>query len=210
MRRQVNLIQLTCAAVLLFADQHGQRFARRIISDALVFFHFSPNQAEHFGRPPLKPLLSLPDATKSKRCRVICRLSRSLCLKYVQLHASQYWRRPANAVTYEGVVLHLREQQMRRQSKGRKWVAKVKTDSTHPPPGLFKKSAPTIARTLASKKVSPKGPQSGMRMLTYFINRAGRGLSRSRRAELERAKSLLSKRLQSRAKGSVPRRKAFK
>lgn len=77
----------------------------------------------------------------------------------------------------------------------KRWVAKVKTDSTHPPPGLFTRSASTIARTLASKKVSPKGSSSGMRMLTYFINRAGRGLSRARRAELERAKALLAKRI---------------
>jgi len=77
-----------------------------------------------------------------------------------------------------------------------KWVAKVKTDSTHPPEGLFTKSASTIARTLASKKVSPKGPGSGMRMLTYFINRAGRGLSPARRRELEKAKSLLSKKIE--------------
>jgi len=77
-----------------------------------------------------------------------------------------------------------------------KWVAKVKTDSTHPPEGLFTKSATTIARTLASKKVSPKGPGSGMRMLTYFINRAGRGLSPARRRELEKAKSLLSKKIE--------------
>jgi tRNA(adenine34) deaminase len=61
---------------------------------------------------------------------------------------------------------------------------------------LFTKSAGTIARTLASKKVSPKGPGSGMRMLTYFINRAGRGLSASRRKELDKAKTLLSKRLE--------------
>jgi len=79
--------------------------------------------------------------------------------------------------------------------KNKRWVAEVKTDSTHPPPGLFKRDAHTIARVLASKKVSPKGPGSGMRMLTYFINRAGNGLSASRRAELERAKSLLSRRL---------------
>jgi Protein of unknown function (DUF3175) len=78
---------------------------------------------------------------------------------------------------------------------GKKWVANVKTDSTHPPPGLFTKSAPTIARILASKKVSPKGPGSGMRMLTYFINRAGRGLGASRRAELVKAKRLLSERI---------------
>ena len=76
-----------------------------------------------------------------------------------------------------------------------RWVAKVKTDSTHPPAGLFTKSASTIARTLASKKVSPKGPASGMRMLTYFINRAGRGLSAARRKELEKAKILLSRRV---------------
>lgn len=69
------------------------------------------------------------------------------------------------------------------------------TDSTHPPKGLFTKRASTIAQSLASKKVSPKGPSSGMRMLTYFINRGGRGLSAARRAELEKAKTLLSKRI---------------
>jgi hypothetical protein len=76
--------------------------------------------------------------------------------------------------------------------KKTRWVANVTTDSTHPPAGLFTRSASTIAKTLASKKVSPKGPGSGMRMLTYFINRAGRGLSPTRRAKLERAKQLLS------------------
>ena len=77
----------------------------------------------------------------------------------------------------------------------KRWVAKVTTDSTHPPEGLFTKNASTIARTLASKKVSPKGPVSGLRMLTYFINRAGKGLSEDRKAELEKAKILLSKRV---------------
>jgi tRNA(adenine34) deaminase len=81
-------------------------------------------------------------------------------------------------------------------TKKRRWVAKVQTDSTHPPPGLFKKDAETIARTLASNKVSPKGPGSGMRMLTYFINRGGKGLSASRKAELERAKKLLSTKIE--------------
>jgi len=81
-------------------------------------------------------------------------------------------------------------------SKTQRWVRKIHTDSTHPPKGLFTKSPETIARTLASKKVSPKGPGSGMRMLNYFMNRAGRGLSATRRAALERAKKLLSKRIQ--------------
>ena len=83
-----------------------------------------------------------------------------------------------------------------RKRKQKKWVAQVKTDSTHPPAGLFKKSARAIAKALASKRVSPKGPGSGMRMLTYFINRAGRGLDAKRRGELEKAKVLLSKRVQ--------------
>jgi len=34
-----------------------------------------------------------------------------------------------------------------------------------------------------------------MRMLTYFINRAGKGLSTTRRTELEKAKNLLSNRM---------------
>src|SRR5215467_15705015 len=84
----------------------------------------------------------------------------------------------------------------RKQPKNKRWVAKVTTDSTRPPAGLFNKSASTIARTLALKKVSPKGPGSGMRMLTYFINRAGRNLSPTRRRELERAKRLLFERIQ--------------
>src|ERR1700755_1240859 len=78
----------------------------------------------------------------------------------------------------------------------KKWVRKVKTDSTHPPEGLFTKDPETIARSLASKKVSPKGPGSGMRMLTYYINRAGKELSKTRREELEKAKRILSERIQ--------------
>jgi hypothetical protein len=93
------------------------------------------------------------------------------------------------------------------RSKNRRWVSKVKTDSTHPPKGLFTKNAATIARTLASKKVSPKGAGSGMRMLTYFINRAGRGLSAARRAELQKAKTLLSERIK-RTKKSEAKNKA--
>lgn len=79
----------------------------------------------------------------------------------------------------------------------------VETDSTHPREGLFTKDAVTIARELASKRVSPKGPGSGMRMLTYYINRGGRNLSPSRRKELERAKELLSEKVkQARKKSS--------
>ncbi len=83
----------------------------------------------------------------------------------------------------------------RRKRTGRRWVAGVTTASTSPPPGLFTKSPEVIAKTLASKRVSPKGPASGMRMLNFFINRAGRGLSATRRKSLQRAKALLSERI---------------
>jgi tRNA(adenine34) deaminase len=81
------------------------------------------------------------------------------------------------------------------KKNGHRWVASVKTDSTHPPEGLFNKDAATIARTLASKRVSPKGPTSGMRMLTYFINRAGKSLTTEHKATLEKAKVMLSRRI---------------
>ena len=78
-----------------------------------------------------------------------------------------------------------------RGARPRRWAATVTTVSTSPPPGLFTRDAATIARTLASPRVSPKGPTSGLRMLLFFINRAGRQLSRTRRAELEKAKRLM-------------------
>jgi len=77
----------------------------------------------------------------------------------------------------------------------KKWVKTVKTDSTHPVEGLFTKDPETIAKKLASKKVSPKGPGSRMRMLTYCINRAGKELSATRRRDLEKAKDLLSEKV---------------
>jgi Protein of unknown function (DUF3175) len=73
----------------------------------------------------------------------------------------------------------------------KKWSAKVKTVSTAPPKGLFTKDAQTIARSMASKKVSPKGIGSGIRMIQYFINRAGKDLPASRKRELEKAKRIL-------------------
>lgn len=93
------------------------------------------------------------------------------------------------------------------EARKKKWIATVTTDSTHPEKGLFTKDAGAIAKALASKKVSPKGPVSGMRMLTYFINRAGKGLSATRRRELEKAKVLLSRRIKQ-TSGGHPRRKA--
>jgi tRNA(adenine34) deaminase len=79
----------------------------------------------------------------------------------------------------------------------------VHTESTYPQEGLFKKDAATIARSLASKKVSPKGPASGMRMLTFYVNRAGKNLSASRRRVLERAKELLHQKMEKSRIGKI-------
>jgi len=94
----------------------------------------------------------------------------------------------------------------RKKTNRKKWIAGVKTVSTYPPPGLFTKDPKTIARVLASKDVSPKGLGSGMRMLTFFINRAGRGLSATRRRNLEAAKRLLSQRIQREKEARTSRR----
>ena len=77
----------------------------------------------------------------------------------------------------------------------RRWSAAVTSDSTHPQAGLFKQDARTIARELASKRVSPKGPSSGMRMLTFYMNRAGKSLPATRLKVLEEAKELLHQKI---------------
>ncbi len=85
----------------------------------------------------------------------------------------------------------------KRATKSKKrWIRKVKTESTFPKKGIFTKDADTIARHMASKKVSPKGRGSGIRMIQYFINRAGKNLPASRRQELEKAKRILQQQSQ--------------
>lgn len=86
----------------------------------------------------------------------------------------------------------------KKRAAKRRWVREVTTDSTHPPRGTFNRSAAEIARTMARKDVSPKGPGSGVLMIQYFINRAGKSLSPTRRAELERAKRILQRRAKAR------------
>jgi len=73
------------------------------------------------------------------------------------------------------------------------WVRPAKV-STFPPAGLFTRDAETIARTMASRRVSPKGIGSAIRMIQFLINRTGRGLAPARRKELERAKRMLQDR----------------
>src|SRR5262245_32865245 len=78
-----------------------------------------------------------------------------------------------------------------RKGADRRWSGKVKTVSTYPPEGMYTKDAETIARVMATKKVRPKGLGSAIRMVQFYINRAGKSLPASRKDELEKAKHLL-------------------
>jgi tRNA(adenine34) deaminase len=101
-------------------------------------------------------------------------------------------------VDFMASKLHIGKKRKQRSEakmqQNKKWVRDVKTVSTSPPEGIFTKDANTIARTMASKKVSPKGIGSGIRMVQFFINRAGKNLSAKQRRELEKAKVLLHER----------------
>jgi hypothetical protein len=83
-----------------------------------------------------------------------------------------------------------------KKAEKKRWVRGVKTVSTYPPEGLFTKDAETIAQTMASRKVSPKGIGSGIRMIQFFMNRAGKKLPLDRREELQKAKRILQARVQ--------------
>jgi hypothetical protein len=66
------------------------------------------------------------------------------------------------------------------------------------PPGIFSRSPRAIARGLResvrrSRRTKGTKFQSAMSMLNLYINRAGRGLPRAKRARLEAAKNELRK-----------------
>jgi tRNA(adenine34) deaminase len=103
-------------------------------------------------------------------------------------------RRHADCEELHGVLFFFRQGNITAEgtmAKKKKWVQGVKTVSTFPPTGVFTKNAETIARTMVSKKVSPKGIGSGIRMIQFVINRAGKNLPPDRKRELEKAKQLL-------------------
>jgi hypothetical protein len=83
----------------------------------------------------------------------------------------------------------------------RKWSADVKTDSTFPPAGTFTKPGEEVARIMATRKVSPLGLGSAIKMVQMFINRSGRNLDAPRRKELEKAKRILQQKLREKSAG---------
>jgi len=97
----------------------------------------------------------------------------------------------------------------RRTHKSKRWSHTVHTVSTYPPEGIFTEDAETIARVMSSREVSPKGIGSGIRMVQFFINRAGKNLSPERKAELEKAKEIMHAKLKNeRVTSSVDSAKA--
>jgi len=84
----------------------------------------------------------------------------------------------------------------------------VKTVSTFPPTDTFNRDAESIAKVMASKKVSPKGLGSAVRMVQFFINRAGKSLSETRKQELEKAKHILQAKNKAQKKRSPRKEKA--
>jgi hypothetical protein len=88
-----------------------------------------------------------------------------------------------------------------RSKRGRRWSARVtrESDALTLEKGVFAKSGPDeIARSLKrsadrSRRRKSGAYRSAMSMLTFFINRAGKGLSRTRKWKLEKAKDQLRK-----------------
>jgi hypothetical protein len=94
--------------------------------------------------------------------------------------------------------------------KGKYWSAQVtrRSNALDLEPSVFRKTPRAIAASLKrsaerSRRRKAEPYQSAMSMLNFYINRAGRGLSATRRAQLERAKDELR-----RLYGREPRRAA--
>ena len=89
----------------------------------------------------------------------------------------------------------------RSNSRSRYWSAEVneRSNALDLKRGIFKSNSPRqIALSLkrsavASKRRKGTPYQSAMSMLTFYINRGGEGLSKRRKALLERAKGELRK-----------------
>ena len=89
----------------------------------------------------------------------------------------------------------------KRPKRGSRWSARVtrESDALTLEEGVFTKRTPRkIAVSLKrsadqSRRRKLNSYRSAMSMLTFFINRAGKGLSRARKQKLEKAKNELRK-----------------
>lgn len=60
------------------------------------------------------------------------------------------------------------------------------------PANLFANPPEKIVEILSSRERFPQGVASGMRVLSFYISQSGKGLSPTRRRNLEKAKQMLS------------------
>src|SRR5262245_35028531 len=92
-----------------------------------------------------------------------------------------------------------RRTKSKRSKRGRRWSARVtrESDALTLEKGVFTKSTPRkIALSLKRSAERSQRRKSGtyrsaMSMLTFFINRAGKGLSPTRKRKLQKAKDEL-------------------
>src|ERR1041385_6070297 len=92
-----------------------------------------------------------------------------------------------------------RRTRSKRSKRGRRWSGRVtrESDALTLEKGVFTKSSPRkIARSLKrsadhSRRRKSSAYRSAMSMLTFFINRAGKGLPKSRKQKLEKVKDEL-------------------
>lgn len=68
----------------------------------------------------------------------------------------------------------------------------MKSDSDRMPANLFAEPPEKIVEVLTSREVFPQGAASGMRVLSFYLSQSGKGLSTSRRRNLEKAKKMMS------------------
>jgi Protein of unknown function (DUF3175) len=96
-------------------------------------------------------------------------------------------------------IMALKRQKQKSVVKGRRWSQRVTetSDALDLDKGVFSLGSPrAIARSLKrsaerSRRRKSGSLRSAMSMLTFYINRAGRKLSKTRRARLESAKKEL-------------------
>ena len=60
---------------------------------------------------------------------------------------------------------------------------------------------------MATKKVSPKGLGSAIRMVQFYINRAGKNLPAARKRELEQAKRILQEKAKRKSRPAAKKKK---
>lgn len=98
-----------------------------------------------------------------------------------------------------GMAKRRRKQPAGAKRKARRWSQRVTEESAALAlaPGVFTLAAPkeialSLKRSAEASLARKSSPfRSAMSMLTFFINRAGRGLRPARRAKLEKAKNEL-------------------